>query len=102
MMMAFYEEIVYPFNSPKFKEWWQLWKDYKKEQHKFKFKSSKSEQAALMTFKDMSEDEAIEAMRFSMGNGWKGIFKNPNYGKQTSKTGTADAISILAERHNIR
>ena len=71
------EVLVYPFDSIEFKKSIEIWKQYKLEQHRFKFKSLASEQAMLKTIgKDYNnETEAIEAIEYSMANGYKGIFK---------------------------
>jgi len=71
------EVLVYPFNSIEFRKSIEIWKQYKLDQHRFKFKSLASEQAMLKTIgKDYSnETEAIEAIEYSMANGYKGIFK---------------------------
>ena len=101
-MTLFQDQIIYPFTSDEFIKWWNLWKEYKKEQHKFKYKSIKSEQAALMCLSEWTEQEAIESIKWSMGQGWKGIFKKQTNGQTNQIGGTADAISILTERHGIR
>ena len=71
------EVLVYPFNSIEFKQSIKTWKQYKLDQHNFKFKSLASEQAMLKGIsKDYNnETEAIEAIEYSMANGYKGIFK---------------------------
>lgn len=76
------EEILFPFNSENFKKHWQLWKDYKSEEHKFKFKSAKSEQAQLAKLEKLSngnEQTAIVIINQSIENGWKGLFQLDNY-----------------------
>ena len=71
------EVLVYPFDSIEFKKSIEIWKQYKLEQHRFKFKSLASEQAMLKTIgKDYNnEADAISAIEYSMANGYKGIFK---------------------------
>ena len=71
------EVLVFPFNSFEFKQSIKTWKQYKLDQHNFKFKSLASEQAMLKNIsKDYNnESEAIEAIEYSMANGYKGIFK---------------------------
>ena len=71
------EVLVYPFNSIEFKKAIEIWKQYKLDQHRFKFKSLASEQAMLKTIgKDYNnEADAISAIEYSMANGYKGIFK---------------------------
>ena len=74
------ENLVYPFNTSTFKEAYKIWKDYKKEQHNFKYKSAKTEQAFLkqLSKEFTTEHQAIEAIHYSMANGYKGVFKPSN------------------------
>ena len=70
-------QIEYPWNTESFKEQWELWKQYKKEEHKFKYRSPISEQAALRKLSKLTnyEHEAINILHQSIENGWKGLFK---------------------------
>lgn len=75
-------DIVLPFDSEKFKEYWLLWKLYKKKEHKFYYKSKISEQAALKKLGQLSgnnEQKAIIIIENSMANGYKGLFEIKNY-----------------------
>ena len=59
-------------------EYWDLWKDYKSKQFKFKYKTVQSEQAAFDDLVRLSEKNcknAIEIIKQSMANGWKGLFE---------------------------
>jgi len=82
-------EIIFPFESNKFIEFWNLWKEYKQTEHKFKYKSEISEQASLKKLASMSnnnEDKAIEILEDAIANGYKGFFqitKNNNNGKES-------------------
>lgn len=70
--------VLLPFKSENFKKQWILWKDYKSKEHKFKYKTPQSEMAALKELINLAngkEEEAIEIIHHSMGNGWKGFFK---------------------------
>jgi hypothetical protein len=72
------KEIIYPFETEKFKNAWELWKQYKFKEFKFKYKSSISEQAALSNLNDLSgnnENIAYAIMKRSVENGWKGFFE---------------------------
>lgn len=74
-------------NSPKFRHEWIEWKNYKKEEHSFKFKSPKSEQAALTQLKNLSNGDVVVAVKIieqSMSNGWKGLFALKQNGTHTS------------------
>lgn len=70
-------ELFYPFDTSTFKAAVSIWKQYKADQHKFKYKSLTSEQALLKQLgKDYTtEIDAIEAIEYSMANGYKGIYK---------------------------
>ena len=70
-------EIQYPFTTERFLNHWKIWKDYKKKEHKFNYKSEISEQAALNELSKISlgiEQTAIEIINQSMSNGYKGLF----------------------------
>jgi hypothetical protein len=80
-----------PFGD-KFLENWILWKNYKKSEFKFLFKSIESEQAAMNDLVNKSggnEDTAIKIIHQSLANGWKGLFelKKDENGQSNSKNG---------------
>lgn len=96
-------EIVYPFESEKFKTAWQEWKTYKAKEHGFKFKSEISEGKTLKTlFKDSNENEniAIQMIENAISMGWKGIYslKNQNNGTNQSTRLTMDERLELAKQ----
>ena len=62
------EVLVYPFNSIEFKKSIKTWKQYKLDQHNFKFKSLASEQAMLKNISKEYNNET-EAIEYSMANG---------------------------------
>ncbi len=69
--------IIYPFNSPEFIDHWNLYKQFRKEEHKFKYRSEISEQAALRKIGRLSNNDeytAIEIINQSLENNWKGLF----------------------------
>ena len=77
-------EIFYPFESENFMQKWLLWKQYKKEQFNFTYKSI-GEQAALKDLANISggiESTAIYFIENAIAKNWKGIYK-PN--EQKSK-----------------
>ena len=79
------EGLIFPFDSIEFKETWKMWKEYKKDEHRFNYKSIISEQAALKSLSNDSncdEQMAIKIIMQSIENGWKGFFKIQNNGKQ--------------------
>jgi len=85
------KDVVYPFDTEKFKRYWGLWLDYKSKEFNFKYKSEQSEQAALKKLANYSqnnESKAIQIIEESMANGWKGFFeiKNGKNGNKESST----------------
>jgi len=71
-------KINYPWDSEDFKINWDKWILYKKNQHKFNFKTEKTEQTAIDYLKEISKDEkdAIKIINTSIANGWKGLFQS--------------------------
>lgn len=70
-------EIIYPFSSDVFLDGWEIWKDYKKIEHRFNYKSQISEQAALNKLDTLSghnETTALAIIKNAIANGWKGFF----------------------------
>ena len=81
------EEIELPFFSKEFEEIWEAWKDYKKKEFKFTYKTSQSELAALnglLTLSKGNEDIAIKIINQSLANGWKGLFNLKEDAKGTT------------------
>jgi len=83
--------VINPF-SESFLTAWQMWKDYKVQEFGFQYKGCLSEQAALMklnTLSNSKEELAVEIIKQSMENGWKGLFeiKNKSNGQPNSKNG---------------
>lgn len=88
-----HDEIVYPFQSPEFLRMWELWKQYKLEEFKFKYKSKISEQAALQELAEFSEGDELTALKIikkSMAKKWQGLFELKD-GKQASKKGQTES-----------
>lgn len=75
--------LVFPWDSDSFRMAWNEWKEYKRTQFRFKFKTMKSEQLALHKLhRDANGEEisAIEAIASSIANGYRGLFPS-NKGK---------------------
>jgi hypothetical protein len=92
------EGVVYPFEGPEFLVNWKLWKDYKKTQFKFEYKSTQSEQAALNELAKMAKSEsmAILIIAQSMAKGWKGLFEIKNIDNgQSNLNGTGTSKKQL-------
>jgi hypothetical protein len=85
-----------PFDSENFIHMWQQWKQYKADQHKFKYAAAHTEQAALNTLVKLSngnEKTAIEIIMQSMAQGWKGFFELNN-----NKNGNHSNLPNWSER----
>jgi len=95
------EDIVFPF-SDSFLPIWSLWKEYKYEQHKFKFASSKSEQAQLnmlVKYSDGNEQTAKEILEYSMANGYKGIFEPKIKQHEKARFDSSKLQNIITRKH---
>lgn len=69
--------MIYPFDTHEFKSAWDLYKRFRKDEHKFKFKSKISEQASLKKIGRISknkEEIAIAIIHQSIENNWRGLF----------------------------
>lgn len=70
-------KVNLPWDNPEFTKAWILWKNFKKEQFKFYYKTI-SEQGALKDLADLSGGDmnlAIEIIHQSIKKGWKGFFQ---------------------------
>ena len=70
------KQVFLPFETDTFRSQWQLWKQYRKQQHRFTYKSPASEQAALTELGKMSgsqEKKAIAILHHTMAHGWRGF-----------------------------
>lgn len=89
-------QLVNPF-SEKFFEIWNLYKDYRKEVHKFKFVGVISEQMALKKLVEVSggdEERAIRIVEQTIASGkWMGFYplKTTTYKDGTRKQSTPKA-----------
>ena len=71
------KNIVLPWDSEMFAAAWQEWKTYKKEQHRFTFRSQKTELASVHNLHNLAnghEQTAIAIIGQSIAQGWKGFF----------------------------
>jgi hypothetical protein len=94
--------IINPFSGD-FLTQWDLYKKYRWEEHKFKYKGCLSEQAALMKLNYLSggnEEIAKGIILQSIENGWKGLFeyKNSLNGKQTITESRNNLSDVLGAR----
>jgi hypothetical protein len=68
---------------------WLKWKEFKKAEFNFKYKSEVSEQSAkkeLIELSGNNEDLAIKIIEQSIANGWKGFFKLRNNGTERTNS----------------
>ena len=81
-------KVKLPFNSKVFETQWQLWKAYRKKQHRFSYASVDSEERILTELKNLSGDnekQAIAVIQQSIDKGWKGFFElKQSYGVKTN------------------
>jgi len=74
-----------PFTE-NFLECWQLWKDFRKEEHGFQYKGVISEQMAINRLVEVSEgdeEKAVRIVKQSISRGWMDFYQL----KQTSVNG---------------
>ena len=70
--------IEFLFSDSDFPRFWELWKDFRVKQHRFKYKTLQSEQSAIKELYKKSKgnfETAKAIMEQSMANGWKGFFE---------------------------
>lgn len=85
-------EIHFPFED--FEEVWSEWKEYKRDEHNFRFKSERSEQTALKQLQTLAQNDRTNAVKIvgqSIANGWKGFFPLRN-NASTSTTATRNSV----------
>lgn len=66
-----------PFSDNFLKDW-DLWKNFKKDQFDFRYKTALSEQAAVNELVNLSKGDEVAAKKIlmlSIANGWKGFFE---------------------------
>ena len=92
-----------PF-SENFIETWQLWKDFRKEEHGFQYKGLISEQMAINRLVEVSEgdeEKAIRIVKQSISRGWMDFYQlkqsNSN-GKSKQSTTKGENGSSLREQ----
>ena len=71
--------------NDKYEQLWSDWKQYKKDQHNFNYKSEKSEILAvneLLKLSGNNYEVAVEIIERSIAKGWAGLFANENKAQQ--------------------
>lgn len=77
--------LVYP--SSEFQNLWEQWIDYKKEEHKDRYKSTKTEQIAINNLVKLCNGDlkmAQEIVNNSIANKYKGLFEIKYYGQKAA------------------
>ncbi len=101
--MTIPKNVINPF-SEAFEKSWELWKQYKLESFKFKYKGVISEQMALKHLVDLSdgdEQKAVKIIEQSIRREWQGFFplKETTHGtKQSTSKKEPDPTGSLRER----
>lgn len=93
-------EIVMPWASDEFAQAWADWKEYKRAEKGFRFKTVKSEQIALhKLYNDAEQDQhlAIYAIGTSIANGWAGLFVNAQLKREFSGLQKRAGIDTFAD-----
>lgn len=73
-----YSELPEEFRNEAFAEAWKIWLQEKWDQHKFQYKSKRSEIMAANELYKLSGGDIVKAGEIiaqSMSNGWKGLFE---------------------------
>ena len=94
-------EVVLPWESERFVETWDAWKEYKRDEFGFRFKSPKSEQISLHQLQKYSggnEDLAIQMIHETIAKGWRGI-PEPKIKRNAKSTSRGVADGSLIEAH---
>lgn len=91
--------VINPF-SDEFLPVWQLWKDFRKEEHNFSYKGCISEQMALKRLVEVSEGDQQKAERIieqSISRGWMDFYAL----KQPSNNGKSKHASSKAAKPTV-
>jgi hypothetical protein len=94
---------VLVFPSLEFKKLWEQWIEYKKDEHKDTYKSSKTEQIAINNLIKMSHNslhEAEEILNFSIANKYKGLFVKYQTKKEINNNKLSQYTNWLDELNN--
>lgn len=94
-------ELKMPWNDKPFRDMWEQWKCYRQDEHGFRYKSVQSEQAALTQLANTAngmQEKAIEIIKQSMANGWKGFFDLKTNGDGKSRLSPEQRAALIADR----
>ena len=97
------KDLDYPFSSDRFFKAWEIYKQFRKDEHNFKYKAKTSEQAALTKLGRLSEgneQKAIDIIRQTIENGWKGLFELDSSKKSVNYQSSSDKEAELMKQLN--
>lgn len=88
-------DVILPFQTEAFEAAWNEWKEYKRTDHRFRYKTAQSEQRALIKLQNThgTETEAIDAIHTAIANGWKGLVFGKSKGGRTNARRAANLES---------
>jgi len=95
------KEVLFPFDSDKFKNYWSLWVEYKKVQHNFTYKSPITIQSSLNDLVKLSkgnEEVAIKIIDQSISKSWKGFFELKNETNANTNNNSRVAPKVTDEQ----
>jgi len=105
--MTIPKNVINPF-SDSFLEKWELWKAFRWEEHKFKYKGVISEQMALKRLCEVSEGDEEKASRIidqSISRGWMDFYqlKQPSVnGKSTKQSTTKTEPPVSVREQSVK
>lgn len=97
--------LTLPWSSDRFNAVWATWKEYKKKEHNFHYKSDISEKAALMKLSNLAkgEEEMAYLIIFNaIAGSWKGFFalKNDDL-KQLKLQANDDGLDEIRRKYDL-
>jgi hypothetical protein len=93
-------EFIIRIFGEKFIPEWEKWKNYKRKEFKFLFKSEESEQAAFTELVNLSGkkfDRAVAIINQSLAKGWKGFFDLDQESRKTESVQVSDTKQRLSK-----
>jgi hypothetical protein len=92
-------------NKDKVSNIWDKWKEYKRAEFGFKYKSEVSEAAArkqLLKLSGGDMETAVQIVEQSISNGWKGLYELKRNGKHKGAGVTdAELAELMARKHGV-
>lgn len=91
---GFEPDLILPFKSETFAEWWAKWKDYRLKVHGKTYPMPYGEETDLKRFDGFTEQEAVASIQQAIGNNWSNLYPERKNGQKTErvKSFNIDAI----------